>query len=801
MLLIRKYKKLIILCAVIFLMIIVYWFSLPKPLFLSYYSTMLNDRNGELLGAAIASDQHWRFPLADSIPYKFKQSIIHYEDEYFFYHPGFNPFSLLRAAYQNLKYGGITSGASTITMQVIRLSRKKERTIIQKIIEIILASRLELTYSKEEILCLYAANAPFGGNTVGLEAASWRYFARPPELLSWGESALLAVLPNKPGLIFPGKNQALLKRKRDHLLAKLWKKNVIDSLTAALAMQEVLPGKPMPLSSIAPHLLVRATKEGMKGQRIETTLDKNLQTQTRAIVEHHSEILKGNKINNAAALVLDTKTGEVLAYIGNTRNVDCFSMSGNDEGEDVDIISSKRSTGSILKPILYAAMLGQGLILPKTLVRDVPTYLSGFNPTNFIDSFDGAVPADKALYRSLNVPAVWNLNSFGVEKFHFVLNKAGLTTITKPPSHYGLSLILGGAEATLWDLASFYSSMGRILLNYHNNSISFHYKKGDIHPAFFLKQKKEQNRSIDAPNRYQKEPVLFSAASIWFTFKALLESYRPDDESSWQMYSSSEKIAWKTGTSYGFRDAWAVGITAKYTVAIWAGNASGEGRPGLTGLNAAAPILFDIFDILPDSEWFTAPKKELVSVKVCKNSGMRAGRFCKDTHYELIPKAGLKSDVCHYCRQIFVDKEHKYRVHRGCEALENIVSDSCFVLSPIQEWYYKKRNPEYKPLPPIRKDCREDQITKNMQMIYPNNNAMIYVPLEIDGSRGKTIFKAAHRNPNMEIYWHIDGLFVGSTREYHQIAISPAPGKHKLTVVDADGEIIEQEFEILKKNR
>lgn len=794
---IRKRVKTAVLISIIGCLILIYYFSLPKPLFDVDYSNILYDRNNEALSCKIAKDCQWRFLPSDSIPYKFKQCMLYYEDEYFNYHPGFNPISIIRAIYQNLKTGKTVSGASTITMQVVRLSRKRDRNIFNKVLELILATRLELSYSKDEILQLYAGNAPFGGNIVGLEAASWRYYGRSPSLLSWGECALLAVLPNKPGLIYPGKNHSLLIQKRNRLLEKLCKNGVIDSLTANLAMSEEIPGKPDKMPDIATHLLNRSIKENYNDYKHYSTINKDLQVRVEGILNYHSEILKGNKINNAALLILDTKTGEALAYVGNSKKSRNEYFNGT--GEDVDVITAARSTGSILKPILYSAMLDEGVILPKTLLRDVPTFISGFNPANFLNDYDGAVFADEALWRSLNIPAVWNLEKYGVEKFHYILRKAGLTTIKKNPSHYGLSLILGGAEAKLWELAGVYSSMGRVLLTYDKQNNKFKYCDTDIHPPIYLKKHKSNLDKLSNSERHSNHPVLFSVSSIWFTFLALLESYRPDDESSWDIYQSSEKIAWKTGTSYGFRDAWAVGVSPRYTVAVWAGNASGEGRPGLTGLKTAAPIMFDVFDILPDGDYFKEPKSEIKEIRVCYYSRMRTGRFCNKTRLEKVPKSGLKSDVCTYCRQVILDKKREYRVHSECEERENLIVENRFVLPPIMEWYFKQKNPSYKPLPPVRPDCKGKENIKNMQIIYPQVNARIYIPKELDGSKGRVVFKATHRNPNEEIFWHIDNVYVGSTKSYHQLAINPPTGHRKLTIMDGEGEIIEIEFEILDK--
>ena len=373
---------------VLIALLIWYYFSLPKQLFNEPTSTVIESVEGKLLGAQIAEDEQWRFPHTDSIPYKFKKSIIAFEDAYFYKHPGFNPVSISKAFKKNIQSGSVKRGGSTLTQQVIRLSRKgKRRTYFEKVIEIILATRLEFRHSKSDILALYASNAPFGGNVVGLDMASWRYFGRNSSELSWAETATLAVLPNAPSLIFPGKNQKLLFQKRNRLLKKLFKNNTIDELTYQLAIKEELPQKPYRLPQIAPHLL-QQIRQTNKGERTKTTIKRGLQQRVNSIVKTHYNNLQQNQIYNIAVLVLEVKTRKVLVYVGN-------SPTDRAHQKDVDIINKPRSTGSILKPFLYAGMLDAGEILPNTLVADVPTQIASYNPKNFNLEYDGAVPASR----------------------------------------------------------------------------------------------------------------------------------------------------------------------------------------------------------------------------------------------------------------------------------------------------------------------------------------------------------------------------------------------------------------------
>ncbi len=766
-------------------MLLIYYYSLSFPLFSTPYATVLEDQQGNLLGASIADDQQWRFPPSDTVSEKFKRAILHFEDQYFYQHPGFNPISLIQATYQNIRAGKIVSGGSTLTMQVIRLARKKDRTIAEKLREILLATRLELALPKDEILRLYASQAPFGGNVVGLDAAAWRYFGVPPEKLSWAESALLAVLPNSPALLYPGKNEELLIGKRNRLLNKLYHRQVIDFTTLKLALSEPLPGAPRPLPQLAPHLLTRTIQEERKGTRTTTTLNATLQRQVTALVERHSQQLRRNHVHNAAVLVADVETGEVVAYVGNSR-------SGRPHGASVDIITAPRSTGSVLKPILYAAMLHEGSILPHSLIPDIPTYIDGFVPQNFSKQFEGAVPADQVVSRSLNVPAVRMLQKYGVEKLHHKLKQWGMSTLTQSPGHYGLSLILGGAEVTLWDLVGMYASMARSLNYYFRYPEPNRYSQSDIHPLSY-----EVKADSAKPNA-QSEYGHLSASSLWFAFRAMQEVTRPTNEVGWQYFSSSQSLAWKTGTSYGHRDAWAVGLTPRYAIGVWVGNADGEGRPGLTGVTAAAPLLFDIVQLMPATDWFDMPRSDMAKVVVSSSSGYRAPRQATDTVSSWVPGAGLKAPVSPYHQRIQLDGSRTYQVQGDCEPIHQMHTQQWFTLPPVQEWYYQRKHPSYQPLPPYRADCHPGGMENiPMDIIYPKAHAKIYIPKELQGERGRTIFEATHRDHQQSLYWHVDDTYLGKTKGEHQMALLLEPGSHTLHVVDELGNTIAHPFEIV----
>ena len=758
---IKYFKQLSITRKVIFILItilvIAYIFCLPRQLFHVPYSTVVTDRNGELLGARIASDGQWRFPPRNTTPEKIKQCLITFEDRHFYHHWGVNPVSTGRAAYQNLKNKRIVSGGSTLTMQTIRLARNKSRTFGEKFIEMILATRLEFRASKEKILSMYVSHAPFGGNVVGLDAAAWRYFGHSAEELSWAEAAMLAVLPNAPAMIHLSKSRQSLLNKRNRLLKQLYGRKIIDSSTYELAISEPLPDEPHPLPQIAPHLVSRFYQE-RNGKYSVSTIDRGIQTQIENAAERWSNEFNRSDIRNLAILVIDIQTNQVVAYCGNV------NFKRKQSGNQVDVIQAPRSTGSILKPFLYYAML--------------PININGFTPQNFSLQFEGAVPASEALARSLNIPAVTMLQKYGAPKFHTFLRQIGLKTINRPASHYGLSLILGGVEATLWDVTNTYAHMGRSLLQLPQTECSL------------LLSDSENSEAVTSA----KTTDIFQPGAVWQTFNALTEVNRPE-EIDWKSIPSMHPIAWKTGTSHGFRDAWAVGVTPHYAIGVWVGNATGEGKPGLVGARTAGPVLFDIFSLLPPTQWFKRPGNVFVKTEVCRKSGHLKGRFCEETDTLLILPAGLKTEACPYHHLVTLSADETHRIYENCANLEPTIQKSWFTLPPVWEWYYKQHHPEYSPLPPFKPGCGEDAL-QPMQFIYPPMNARIVLPKQMDGSPGYMTAELAHGNPATTIFWHLDNTYLTQTQDFHKISLQPTPGKHSLTAVDSAGNTVTTTFYI-----
>lgn len=767
---------------VVFILLVVYYFSLPRTLFVEPYSTVMESSDGELLGAKIARDGQWRFPANDTIPDKFKKCIIFFEDEHFYQHFGFNPIAMVKAIKQNRVAQKVVRGGSTLTQQVIRLSRKnKKRSYFEKIIELILSTRLEFRHSKEKILELYAAHAPYGGNVVGLEMASWRYFGVQANQLSWAESATLAVLPNAPSLIYPGKNQEKLLKKRNSLLEKLFNNKIIDKLTFDLALTEPLPQKPYLIPQTAQHLLQLAAKSD-EGKRVKTTINISLQNRVNQIASQYYNQYKQNEVHNMAIIVIDIENRNIISYVGN-------SPTDIEYDKDVDIIGAPRSTGSILKPLLFASMLDDGEILPNTLIADIPTQISGYSPQNFNLSFDGAVPAQRALSRSLNIPAVLMLQEHGVNNFYELLQKFKLKNVNKHPNHYGLSLILGGAESNLWDLCRTYANLSSTV-NYYNQS------KGKYRTKEFAELNYKTDFTQDyGDESYQK--TILGAGSIYLTYNAMKEVNRPEGDEAWKFYDSSLELAWKTGTSFGNRDAWAIGTNSRYVVGVWVGNASGEGRPQLTGVESAAPILFDVFNLLPRKKWFNAPLNDLEYADVCILSGHLAQDDCPKTN-QLINKKGLKTTVCSYHKLVHLDATQQFRVNSSCENVDNIVNKKWFVLPPVMEYYYKSLHIDYKPLPPFREDCMQTQQAA-MDFIYPKTNSKIYLTKGFDSKIQPIIIKVAHSNKEAKLYWYVDNVYKGTTQTFHEMQIEANTGIHYITVTDEFGNEIKRKIEFVRE--
>ena len=712
------------------------------------FSSLVVDEDQNLLSAQIATDGQWRLPLLDGVPDKFATCIVTFEDKRFYSHNGIDLFAIGRAIRINYRAGTVVSGASTIPMQLARLSRDHPPRIwSSKISEALMAWKLSLWHSKESVLEWYSSLAPFGGNVVGLEAASWRYFGKKPALLSWAESATLAVLPNAPSLIHVNRNRDQLLAKRNTLLEKLEIAKHISALDLEASLAEPLPQKVYSLPSHAPHYLQFSKLDKTNRE----PLSSRIQQKVNEILRDLGTEWKENEIYNAGAVVLDIESGRPLAYVGNIPNTQ--------EERHVDMVQAERSSGSILKPFLYAFMMDEGLLSPKALVRDVPIYINGFSPSNYNKSFSGMVPVDEALQRSLNVPAVLMLQSYGIDKLLHRLKRIGISTLDGSADYYGLSLILGGGEVTLWELAKAYRYLA-------------------------LSADKQNELSI-------------SPAAAFQTLEALKGLNRPDEEGNWRRFDAAVPIAWKTGTSYGHRDAWAVGVTPEVVIATWVGNADGEGREGIIGSATAGRLLFRIANSIGSStSWFTPPYEDLEWMFMCKMSGMLKGPNCLEIDTALMPLSVVHTEVCNFHQMIYVDSSEQYRLNEHCG--KQGIWMSHFTVDPLAWQYMKLSHPEIRELPPLDPDCKLLKSEENnMAFVHPSPGDKILLPIDLNGLEQELVVQVAHQSEDASIHWYLDEHYIASTTEFHNISIKPVSGNHSITVVDHEGSEIKLFFEIL----
>lgn len=792
-------------CMVVGVWLLLYVVSQSQAKHVSYdkvfhvpYSAVLFSDQGLLLNARIAQDEQWRFPTQTHVPSKFARALITFEDKRFWQHRGIDLLAIFRALYSNIIRGERVSGASTLTMQVVRLSyNHPQRTYWQKLKEVFAALVLEHALDKSQILALYAAHAPFGGNIVGLEAASWRYFGRNSRSLSWGESALLAVLPNNPAMIRPGFNQHRLLAKRQRLLNTLYQIGEIDRLELDLALQEPVPQGLKAWPRQAPHLLdalaYQADKQAMNAQQhiFHSTLSKHWQKYAAEQLKSYQGQLSTQGIHNSAALIIDNRELSVKAYIANS----AYELQG-EQGYAIDLVHRPRSSGSLFKPFLYAAMLESSDLIPGLLVPDVPHSYGGYNPENFDREYRGAVRVEAALAQSLNVPAVHLLQQFGVGRFQHYLQQRGLDNLHRRPDEYGLSLIIGGAETTLWEMAQAYALL----------AASLHCEQEDL-VICSQSDNEDENSGVMALKLLQASSQYLSAetsldaidpAAAWLTLQALLQVQRPGAERFWRTFISSRSVAWKTGTSYGHRDAWAVGVTPNYTVAVWVGNASGQGVAGLTGASAAAPLLFDLMNGLPHSSWFSEPSKALKTVSVCEDNGYLASPYCKSVQ-TLIPQGNRFNLQTPHHQRIHVDKQG-WRVHSGCESVFTMRAENRFILPTKWQYYYQDQVRVYRPLPEWRADC-EPSLTEQSRMtfLYPLYGSQVYVPIDIDAKKSRFVARLVHQQEARRVYWYLDQHYIGETRDFHELALDASQGEHTLYVVDDEGQSMQTRFYVLSE--
>ncbi len=761
--------------AAMFVLTFITWLlvPLPSPLFQADYSTVILDESSHVLKVFLNENEQWCLPPSrkNDIPLKLKKAVLAYEDRHFYKHPGINPFSLIRALYQNLKEREIISGASTVTMQVARMRKPKRRTYFNKLREILQAVKIEIHYSKEEILHMYLDHAPYGGNIMGYQAAVYRYFGKIPDQLTWSEAALLAVLPNAPGLISPTANRRMLIQKRNSLLTRLFESGLVDKETHHLALLEEAPGDIVPFEDFAPHLSRRLKSAYSEKDVIITTIQKDIQIKAADYTARHLEYLNQYGIRNGCALIAETGSGKVRAYVGSQKFFDERSQG------QVDGIMAPRSAGSVLKPFLYALAIDGGIILPQTIIKDVPTYFDAFAPANATESYDGIVTARDALIRSLNVPAVRLLNMYGVFPFYTFLKNAGVETLFRSADDYGLPLIIGGAEVTAWDMVRLFRGLAN---------------GGVFEPLTLLENNEDIQKSASAS--------LISDGACFLTLEMLKELKRPGAEFYWQQDQNQYPLAWKTGTSYGHKDSWAVGVSPEWTIAVWIGNFDGEGNKNLSGAGSAGPLLFQIFNSMPhdpELNWFEKAEMHFVDVELCAATGFLAGEHCPKKTIVEAPRFMKPLRICPFHESIFMDKENRYTVCSKCWQKGHHQTSVLVYPADVIQYLYE-RGILLERIPLHHPQCPAGREQKDLQILYPYENAILWIPRDFNLKYQEVVFRAAERYAQRQVFWYLNDRYLGITSGNHIMTTNVPVGWHEVYVVDEDGNKDTRKFFVQK---
>lgn len=688
----------------------------------------------------------------DEISPLLRKTIIAKEDQYFYQHPGVNPFAVGRALFNNILSRKRTSGASTITMQVARALERRPRTWGNKLIEMFRAFQLEWKYSKDEILQLYLNMVPYGGNIEGVKSAAWLYFNKAPDHLSLAEITALSIIPNRPSSLVMGRHNDRIIAERNRWLqyfrdeALFTEKEITDALAEPLvATRGVMPRQ-------APHLSQKLRYSGLN--EIETTLDLNTQLKTEKLVSDYIRTQRLRGIRNSAVVVVDNETMEVVAYTGSADFTDT-----TDDGQ-VNGAKAIRQPGSTLKPLIYALGFDEGLLTPRTIMTDVPVYFQGYAPENYDRQFTGYVTVEYALEHSLNIPAVKGLNMLGTERLVNALVAARFKQIEKDRRKLGLSLALGGCGTTLEELTGLYAAFA--------NGGEFRplvYKKGDTGGA---------------------SKRIVSETAAYMIHEILTKVNRPDFPLNWTATERMPRIAWKTGTSYGRRDAWSIGYNKKYTIGVWVGNFSGVGVPDLSGANVATPLLFRLFNTIDydsDDGWFAAPADYQVR-QVCSESGLVPGEFCSNFVTDPFIPLFSSTRTCEHLKEIRVSANESISYCVNCSPATGFKKKTYRILEPEMQAWMAERNRPYQKIPPHNPDC---------EYVFKGNAPIIQSPL----SGNEYLISKDHPEPLLlqaktgndvsRVYWYINDQFYKAVAPGEKLFFMPAEGRVKISCTDDKG--------------
>lgn len=749
---IRLLKKTGIALVLLFvLFILLNWlFPLPDKV---EYSTVITDNKGELINAYLTSDQKWRMKteLGEISPL-LKKTIIAKEDKYFYSHPGVNLFAVTRAFFKNIIRMKRTSGASTITMQVARALEPRKRNIFSKIIETFRAFQLEWKYSKSEILQLYMNLVPYGGNIEGVKAASYLYFKKNPDHLSLAEITALSIIPNRPSSLVMGRNNDRIISERNRWLKKFAADEVFTDKEIEDALAEPLTATRGIVPHYAPHLSYKLKKNG--NITVKTNLDINTQLKTEKLVADYIRSQRLRNIKNAAVIIIDNRTNKVITYVGSSDFTDTT------DGGQVNGADAIRQPGSTLKPLLYALCFDEGLLTPKTMLTDVPVNYEGYAPENYDREFNGFVTVDYALEHSLNIPAVKSLKLLTQEKFIQKLVQSNFKQIEKDQRKLGLSMILGGCGTTLEELTG-----------------SF---------AIFANDGKYVRPSYLQSDTVKVKTAIISPAATYMINEILSKVNRPDFPLNWMATERMPKIAWKTGTSYGRRDAWSIGYNKNYTVGVWTGNFSGVGVAELSGANIATPLLFKIFNTIDynnDKEWFHQPA-DLDIRQVCSETGLPPSEHCTNIITDYFIPLISTTKLCNNMQEIMVSADEKISYCKSCAPGTGYKKKIYKIIDPDMQAWFQENNVSYTKIPPHNPDC-ELIFKGNAPVIHSPTNGTEYLISKKNPEPLQLVCKAA--NDVSKVYWYINNKFYKSCNVGEKQFFIPDEGPVKISCTDDKG--------------
>ncbi|WP_406566872.1 penicillin-binding protein 1C [Dyadobacter helix] len=719
------------------------------------YSSQILAKDGTVIHTFLSGDDKWRlYADISEITPLLRKTLIHKEDKFFYYHPGINPLAMLRAAALNMVKGRRTSGASTITMQVVRLLEPRKRTYFNKILESFRALQLEFHYSKEEILLMYLNRVPYGGNIEGIKAASLLYFGKLPQLLSLAEIMALTIVPNRPSGLQPGRRNEELIQARNRWLLRFEKANLFDKNVIQDALREPLVIRRLAAPRLAPHFSQRLKKEFPDQKIVRSNLNLHLQRQIEGQVKNYINRLNGMNIHNAAVLVVNNETMAVEAYVG---SADFFNPY---DGGQVDGIRAVRSPGSTLKPLLYATAFDKGMLTPRSVVYDVPTNFAGYEPENFDQRFNGAVTAGFALSHSLNIPAVRILRDMGTAGLVGQLRKAGFRTVARQEKDLGLSMILGGCGVTLEELTRLFA-------------------------VFSNKGKFRDLRYIQEHNNVRGS-TLISEESSFLLNNILTQVTRPDLPTQFDNTYHLPRIAWKTGTSYGKRDAWSVGYNKKFTVGVWVGNFSGQGVPELSGANTATPLLFSVFNSLDynsEKGWYTMPQNVALR-KVCAVTGDIPSDFCSNqiTDYYIMGVSSYQK--CRHLKWVYTDKNGEMSYCTYCLPEKDYEKRALPDIAPELVAYYEIQKIPYPKLPPHNPACERVFHEGAPMIISPNDGSEYYIRKD---EAPQLQLSCQAQSDAQEVFWYLNDKLFKKAGPQDVVFINPPLGRVKISCSDDKG--------------